>query len=33
MLFPELYAEFSRLHFPVDGPGYANVDRGFTDGP
>lgn len=33
MVFPEPYTEFTRLHFPVDGPSYAHVDRGITDGP
>lgn len=30
MLYPE-HAEFAGLHFPADGTGYANADRGITD--
>lgn len=32
MLFPEPHSQSTRLHFPADGPGYANVDRGITEG-
>lgn len=30
--FQSLNAEFTRLHFPVDGPGYANIE-GDSDSP